>query len=248
MEKINEYVSLLKGTKLIGGSDDDKIRTALEYAFSLIGVPYRWYIEGPFKEEDQFWVSNNPAPTAKEIFQEDKCVVCAGLTNLMRRKIGKHVPGIDPIREGFVDDYNSETDEGYNPEQAKKWPGTTGTWFHYLRQKGWIDDLDLDKEYPVGTLLLRDFLSLDDQGHVAVIAGHGLTKKLRDSIVIHAFAGYRNSGEVLAKRDGKTNVGETGLSPFIHFLNPEWWPLHPKHNTGTYYTHISLPEHWLLDK
>lgn len=242
MEKINEYVSLLKGRKQIGGSDEDKIRSALEYAFSLVGSPYRWYIEGPFKEDDQFWVKNDEAPSSKKIFEEDKCIVCAGLTNLMRRKIGENIPGIHPLL--IEDDYNDDTKNGYTRAWGLEFPGTTGTWFHYLRQKGWLQEININTEYPIGTLLIKDFDSIDgDQGHVAVIAGHGLSKKLCDSLIIHAFAGYGISVEDV-KREGNFNkrVGETGITPYQN-IQKHW----PKFGT-TYFTHISLPEHWLLNK
>lgn len=242
MDKINEYVTLLKDAKQIGGSNDDKIRTALEYSFSLVGAPYRWYIEGPFKEDDQFWVKNDEAPSAKQIFDDNKCIVCAGLTNLMRRKIGENIPGIHPLL--LDDDYNDDTKTGYTRAWGLQFPGTTGTWFHYLRQKGWLHDIDINTEYPVGTLLIKDFDSIDgDQGHVAIIAGHGLSKKLCDSLIIHAFAGYGISVEDV-KREGNINkrVGETGITPYQN-IQEDW----PKFGT-TYFTHISLPEHWLLNK
>jgi hypothetical protein len=247
MENLNEYLLLLKSKPPFkrqngGYNDDDLIRTAMEYAFSLVGVPYRWYIEGPFKEDDQFWVKNDEPPSAKEIFDKDKCIVCAGLTNLMRRKIGKNIPGIHPLL--LNDDYNDDTKTGYTRAWGLEFPGTTGTWHHYLRQKGWLQDIDLNAEYPVGTLLTKDFDSIEgDQGHVAIVAGHGLTNKLCDSLVIHAEANYGISVQDVIK-EGKLDkrVGETRIVPYSNIQE-----YYPKFGT-TYFTHISLPDHWLLDK
>lgn len=131
------------------------ITDSLFYALSLIGIPYRWYRENEkITGEDKFWAANEPAPTAVYIRDNDLCIVCAGLVNLMRRYMGLSIPGLD----------------GKMGEDGLQWPGTTSTWFFYLQQKNRLHPLSLAKKYPKGTLLLRNFSSNEsDQGHLAIL-------------------------------------------------------------------------------
>ena len=93
---------------------------SLFYAVSLVGTPYRWYREGEeIKGDDKFWAFNGPPPSAVEIKQKGSCIVCTGLINLMRRFMGLSVPGLD----------------GNLGADGLKWPGTTSTWYAYLKHK-----------------------------------------------------------------------------------------------------------------
>lgn len=118
------------------------IDDCLFYALSLVGIPYRWYREGEhITGTDKFWASNEPAPSAVQIRDNDLSIVCAGLINLMRRYVGLPVPGVD----------------GSMGEDGVKWPGTTSAWFKYLKMQGKLEPIYTVKKYPRGTLLLRPF-------------------------------------------------------------------------------------------
>jgi hypothetical protein len=195
------------------------ITDALFFALSFVGIPYRWHRDDdPISGDDKFFSKNAPPPTAKDLCSMNLCIVCTGLINLMRRYMKLSVPGVD----------GSLGDEG------KRWAGTTGIWFEYLHSKGRLEVLDLTKKYPKGTLLLRNFGDVkNDQGHVAVLLTDESDCILNENI-IHAYAdvGYDESIE-----KGITDVGITGISRFTvsHYCIP----------TG-YYTHVCLPENWLL--
>lgn len=62
---------------------------ALQYAESLINIPYRWYVD----QEDSvaFWCQDgDPSPSAQEIAKTDQAIVCTGL--IIRRKCGFSIP------------------------------------------------------------------------------------------------------------------------------------------------------------
>ncbi len=198
-----------------------KIEDVINYSKTLIGVPYRWYRSGEaFTGNDKFYAANDKLITREEIDEKDKCIVCTGLINLMRRFLSLTVPGVD--NEVEVRDVDGQT-----------YPGTTGTWFAYLKNKGRLEEIDIYRAYPKGTLLLRNYESTDgDQGHVAVVITEG-KKSIIEETIIHSYAeiGYNESS-------GSQNVGRTGLSNFAcsHFFA----------NDSGYYTHVCLPENWLL--
>ncbi len=146
----------------------------------------------------------------------DKSIVCTGLANRARRWLGLSIPGIDGSLEHVL---------------GKKYPGTTGTWFAYLERKGALIPLDVSANYPIGSLLLRDFYNVhSDQGHVAIVAGAGGATIL-DQTILHAFADLPYEGSETVK-----NVGKTGLEPFA--VSHNWIP-------EGYYTHVCMPQGWL---
>ncbi len=205
-----------------GGSnteDQKKINKVIVYAKTLINVPYRWHRDGDkIQGDDKFWAKNAPHVTRDEINTQDKCIVCTGLINLMRRFLGLSIPGLD----GSLNDIEGD-----------KFPGTTGIWFNYLLRKNRLEKLDVKKKYPKGTLILKNFEDVEnDQGHVAVIIDDNADNILEQKI-IHAYAqlGYNES-------KNKKNVGKTGTMKFkfSHYFASD----------KGYYTHICLPKNWLL--
>ncbi len=195
------------------------VNQVIEYACTFIGIPYRWHREGaPIQPDDKFWASNESHITRQQIDEQDKCIVCTGLINLMRRFQGLTIPGLD----GSLNDIEGD-----------KFPGTTGIWFEYLARANRLEPLDVKKKYPAGTLVLRNFSDVEtDQGHVAVIIDERGPSVL-DQTIIHAYAidDYSSSFD-------KKNVGTTGTTRFrySHYFSSE---------TG-YYTHVCVPEKWLL--
>jgi hypothetical protein len=174
----------------------------LAYACTLLGAPYRWYREGgPIPKDDMFWAQNGPPITRQDIDAKDRSIVCTGLINLMRRYQGLSIPGLD----GSLNDIGGD-----------RFPGTTSIWFAYLDRAKKLAPINAAKQYPVGTLLLRDFHDMEtDQGHVAVVLEEGL---------LHAFPtiSYKEAGDEI--------VGCVGITPL----------------TLDAFTHSCLPEHWLL--
>jgi hypothetical protein len=207
-----------------------KIERVMSYVKSLVGVPYRWHRKGdPISDTDKFYASNDGKIYDREMIdRENKCIVCTGLINLMRKYAGLSIPGLD----------------GSLGEEGIYYPGTTGVWFMYLKRKGVLHPLDINKVYPSGTLLLRDFKDVVyDQGHVAVICGNeGNTGEYKEitnfpSIlnqdIIHAYSRY---GYIESKLRNITDVGEVSVEK-VH-LSHLWT------KTG-YYTHVCYPEDWL---
>jgi hypothetical protein len=199
----------------------------MEYATSLIGVPYRWYVEeiDSFTGTDKFWSENAPAPSALEITGGNKSIVCSGLTNLLRRKAGLSIPGLN----GNI--------KGKYKELYKKYPGGTGAWFLYLYQRKRLEKLDIKQKYPKGTLLLAKFKDNEtDQGHVAIVYDNiADAKNINDQLIIHA------SPDILYEdKDKYTNHGNVKVEEF-NISNNKW-----KGKQKLYYTHVCLPENWLL--
>ena len=194
-------------------SNEEKLNAVLNYSATMIGVPYRWCREGEIiGVNDKFYASNTKEVfTREQIDKDDKCIVCTGLVNLMRIYMGLTIPGVVS-----------------GPWWWQKWPGTTGTWFEYLNEDGRLENIDSTKKYPKGTMLLKNFESVDgEQGHVAVVHDD-------DMNVIHAFA-------TLDFEESKTketkNHGETNIQPFQQIQ--DWSP-------EGYFTHVCLPENWLF--
>jgi len=196
----------------------------MEYTNSLVGIPYRWYVEesDKFDGEDKFWCENTHPPSAFKIISNNKSIVCTGLINLMRRKNGLSIPGLN----GNIN--------GKYKELYKKYPGGTGAWFLYLYQRKRLQKLNMKMRYPKGTLLLAKFKDNEsDQGHVAVVWDD--TKTINKQLIIHS------SPDILYKdREKYKNHGSVKIEEFC-ISNDKW-----KNDKKNYYTHVCLPENWLL--
>jgi hypothetical protein len=200
------------------------IEQVIIYAKTLIGIPYRWHGSEPFPLDDKFWVENSSPPTADEIREADKSIVCTGLINLMRRYQSLPIPGID----GNI--------KGKYRELYKQFPGGTGAWYLYLHQQKKIEKLDINARYPVGTLVLARYVSDEvDQGHVAVIIDDE-GKTIREQNIIHSWPDIEYNN-----RNLELNHGSVRIEPF-HVSNDKW----KAPNSKVYYKYVCLPEKWLL--
>lgn len=194
----------------------------------MLGIPYRWYDENvdTFNGIDKFWCENTPAPSAFEIIKNDKSIVCTGFINLLRRKLGLDIPGLD----GNI--------RGKYKELYRKYPGGTGAWFLYLNQRKCLEKLDMNMKYPKGTLLLARFKNNGefDQGHAAVVYDDmDNTTTINDQLIIHA------SPDILyTDKDKYKNHGSVKIEPF-YISNNNW-----KSKKKSYYTFVCYPEKWLL--
>jgi len=208
---------------------NQSVENALDYATSLIGAPFRWYDPelDSFIGTDKFWCENACAPTASDIIENDKSIVCAGFPNLLRRKLGLPIPGLN----GNI--------TGKTKEMYKAFPGGTGAWFQYFHQRKRLEKLDMKKRYPKGTLLLARFKDNDnDQGHLAVVYEDAdESKTINDQLIIHSVPDI-----LYTDRDKHKNHGSV-KAELYSISNNEFKYKGKK----SYYTYVCLPENWLLD-
>ncbi len=116
-----------------------------EYIQQLLGAPYVWWREGStLGDKSPFWSSNDKPPSIDIIHKEG--LNCAGFLNLVCRSQGVKIPGVD---------------------DSEFWAGGTWFWFRSLNHRSiTISDAN---ELPSGTILLRDYISENDQGHVGIV-------------------------------------------------------------------------------
>jgi hypothetical protein len=218
-----------------------QVNRVLAYAYTLVGIPYRWHREeDQISGVDKFYASNDGIVYSREDIIGDeesngKCIVCTGLINLMRKYAGLTIPGLD----------------GSLGEVGISFPGTTGIWFMHLERKGVIHPLHINKTYPPGTLLLRDFHDVVyDQGHVAVVVDDDVvdiintthedygyvtnSPSVLNQYIIHSYSqiSYNQSKIMNITNVGKVSVEKMHLS---HFWEKKG-----------YYTHVCYPEDWIL--
>jgi len=126
-------------------------------------TPYVWWVDGESttQKEAPFYCKNIPDI---EIIQSLGCN-CAGLINLLQLSRGLAVPGV-------------KTDMFY--------AGGTYVWFDYLNDIGALTKIDINKEYPKGTMLIRKYRSPEDQGHLAVLYTTG---KFLEQKLLHCYPG-----------------------------------------------------------
>ena len=182
----------------------NEIEEVIEYAKKMEGIKYTWWF-GSDTEEDIFYC--NEIPTMEKL--NERGINCAGLINIMRIYSGGEIP---------------------EQKDAEEVRGGTQFWYNYFNSVEKLEVFDYEKSYPLGTLLLRDYKDINDQGHLAVICEHSKKepKKILYGSIIHAFAG----GDGENGRVGITNLGSSHFS----LIN----------NDGEgYYEYAILPEDWL---
>lgn len=169
-----------------------------EYAKSLFGIKYSQWIEGSTTNKSHPFYVNGPQPLQYMI---DNGMCCAGLINLLVHVSGTHeVPG-----------------EG-------EYKGGTYEWFRVMKEKKVMEPFDMNKSYPVGTLLLRNYRDVNDQGHVAMIYSKQKNHPLFDKIIDSSYS--------LTPEDGCVKVHTLGHS---HFMFEDGM-----------YEGVVYPENWIL--
>jgi hypothetical protein len=207
--------------------EQNKIESVIEYATSLVGLPFRWYDPDvdSFIGTDKFWCENSPAPSTVEIKDNDASICCSGFPNLIRRFQNLCVPGLD------------DSIRGKHSEYYKKFPGGTGAWFLYLYQNKRLQKFDRKERYPRGTLLIARFKSNEkDQGHLAVVyndADEG--KTIREQQIIHSVPTI----DYKERHDHK-NHGSIVIEPFLVSDDKFKWDRY------SYYKWVCLPENWIF--
>ena len=172
------------------------MKELLRYGERFIGVKYTLWT-GDEQSTNQtpypFYIDSIPSIEYAKKYGMN----CAGFINILRLRTGKSIPG-----------------EG-------KWRGGTESWYNYLNNNNLLTSFDYRINYPIGTLLVRKYRGVCDQGHVAVIHSKSEDKYLDDTI-IHSY--NESSG-------GKVGISSLGYS---HYSIP-----------GGFYEYISLPNDWL---
>lgn len=133
-------------------------KETLEFAnqLRLRAIPYEWWDPGHcmITNDGPFWSYHDPVPSMDRIHSCN----CAGLINLMRRWNNLEIPGVQ------AHDYYS---------------GGTRLWCLYVESVREV--FDPNRSYDTGTLFLRDFRDINDQGHLAV--------QYDENMIIHSRAG-----------------------------------------------------------
>ena len=140
------------------------LQGVLDYIQELVGTPYIWWQEGEstLDKISPFYAKpDEPIPSTDEIKRLG--MNCAGFINLLCRKVGTPIPGVDE------NDY---------------YAGGTYVWYESLKARGKLHAVDETKIYPVGTLLLAEYINSEWQGHVAVVTTAGTLKTCKIS---HSF-------------------------------------------------------------
>jgi hypothetical protein len=174
---------------------------ALEYGIKLIGTPYDYWRGGENQKESPMFAQNGKVPHKLDVTSLN----CAGLCNLMLRSIGKELP------------YSSKTNT----------IGGTEAYFEYYKEKSY--EFSINNVYPMGTLLMRDYRDINDQGHVAVL----LDDRGKQALVLQSHV----EGEYLTSTKPGVNAMYTLADSHMNFTDEE--------GKGCYYERVVLPEDWL---
>lgn len=162
----------------------------------LLNVKYKWWYENdPIDENGPFYYKNDVVPNLEYI--KENGINCAGFINLVARHLKTELPILN---------------------------GGTDGWFDKMRSEDKLSVININKAYPRGTLLLRDYTDVDNQGHVAIKWDD---KPLKDSQIVHAYS----------KNCMNRELNEPGVSIEDFNISNNWY------DNGTY-THVAT--HWFL--
>jgi len=111
--------------------------------------------------------------------------------------------------------------------------GGTYEWYKYLKKNKKLKKFNIKQSYPTGTLLIRKYNNQKDQGHIAIVRQQNSESILNQNL-IHAY-----SSENFDKNN-PTKQSKPGLTIDDTVITSNLW-----FQEGTY-THICLPQNWLL--
>ena len=117
------------------------------YALALQGIPYGYWNHQTIPRDDStpFYATQGPPPSREKLTAQG--VSCAGYMNLIRRKLGLPVPGVDDPHEDH--------------------PGGLSAWYKFLAP--FLLPFDPRADYENGTILFRPYTDHADQGHIALV-------------------------------------------------------------------------------
>lgn len=167
------------------------------YSSKLIGIKYTLWEgdhQSTYDNSHPFYIDYIPDLD----YIKKYGINCAGLVNILRLKTCGNVPG-----------------EG-------KWRGGTLSWYNHLKSINALVNFNINEDYPVGTLLLRNYRDIYEQGHLAVIYKKHKNVPGSNYSIIHAFNGKTQSKVVVS------------LIKDSHFIISEG-----------FYEYAILPNNWL---
>jgi len=179
----------------------NNLQIALDFGIRLIGVPYDYWLGGDNQKDAPMFAYNGEVPNIKDVTS----VNCAGLCNLILRSIGKELP------------FSKKT----------KTIGGTVAYFEYYQNKSY--EFSIKHRYPLGTLLMRNYRSMNDQGHLAIT----LNEKGTKSLILQSNV----DGEFFKSTKPGVNA--------IYTLEESNMTLTDENGNGCYYDRIVLPEDWI---
>lgn len=161
-------------------------------------IKYKWWFEGDIIDKNgPFYYENEKVPNIEQMQKEG--INCAGLINICFRYLEIKLP----------------TEGG----------GTDGWFLHYSKKLNMFP-INLEFIYPVGTILLRNYSSEQDQGHLAIV--YDSTRKIKDTKIIHAYC----------CGDMNRILNDPGIVVEDFSVSHAWF------KNGTY-THVLLPCQWM---
>ena len=179
----------------------DIVDEVISFSRSLVGTPYQWWAGGDLRgDHAPYWAFNGKVPDRLTI--KSQGCACAGLVNLIRRRIGLPIFGLERPRYMYA--------------------GGTACWFRSLKSAGALQRFDPTVCYPKGTLLLRPYKNELDQGHVAVVYSDNSAGILYAKL-IHAYPLNR------IPKPGKRVEGGIRIDPAVgssHFWHPRGYYSH----------------------
>lgn len=120
---------------------------------------------------------------------------------------------------------------GINEPEKYKFPGGTYAWYNYLRERKRLQPFNYKQSYPKGTLLLRNYSHINSQGHLAIIYEENNIGVLFSKL-LHS---YPEHWDIEDEKTGPGIIIENNV-----------WRSHFSWEQNGFYTHICLPEDWLL--
>ena len=107
-----------------------------DFINKLLNVKYKWWYENdPIDEKGPFYYENGDVLNLEHI--KENGINCAGFINLVARHLETKLPTLN---------------------------GGTDGWFDKIKKENKLISIDLEKPYPRGTLLLRDYTDVNNQG------------------------------------------------------------------------------------
>jgi hypothetical protein len=175
------------------------MNTIVKYAKSLVGAPYLQWKSGNTTDKPEPFYVNQPKSIT---YVKKHGINCVGLINLLMHKVGNTIPG------------------------KGKYIGSTYPWFKSLKEKGVLQEFDLNTRYPVGTLFIRNYKNISDQGHVCMLIENKKNHPLYDLVIEATYGPHKklSEGKVLIQIMGSSHFTMSdGL--YKYAIHPSDWIL-----------------------
>jgi hypothetical protein len=163
-------------------------------------TPYVWWCEGETTATKPTPFYCRPTDVPNLDFVKANGANCAGLLNLLSHIKGSTVPGL----------------------KANLWnAGGTYVWHDYLASIGVLEPFDPTKSYPKGTLILRRYEDVENQGHVAIIYSEPSSDPSHTVLDQQLFHSYPDAGVAI---DAKVKTShDWHPAGYYEFAVPNWF-------------------------